>query len=70
VEIKEYRINETLNGKYTIQLERSAVKGQDGFKVTVNSDNIEDAEREASRLYGWSSVLTRQSPTNSEVKVQ
>lgn len=54
-EVKHYQVN----GKYRLQLERSAVKGVDGFKVEVNSDSIEDAEKEIQKLYDYAIGLTK-----------
>ena len=53
-EVKHYQVN----GKYRIQFERSAVKGQDGFKVEVNSDSLEEAIFEANDLYLRAQTIT------------
>jgi hypothetical protein len=46
-EVKHYQIN----GKYRIQYERSAVKGQDGFKVEANGDDFNEVLNDADKLY-------------------
>jgi hypothetical protein len=48
-EVKHYQVN----GKYKVQYERSAVKGQDGFRVEANSDNLAEAETDAAILYNY-----------------
>ncbi len=48
-----------VNGKYKLQLERSAVKGIDGFKVEVNGDAIEPVKAEAQKLYDYAVSLTK-----------
>jgi len=48
----------TINGKYRVVIERSAVKGIDGFKVEVNSDDIECVKMEADLLYKWACLET------------
>lgn len=47
-----------INGKFRMQFERSAVKGQDGFKVEANSDNLEEVYTEAKELYLRAQGLT------------
>ncbi len=39
-----------LNTRYEIQIERSATKGVDGFKVTAKGDTAEDVERDIAVL--------------------
>lgn len=48
----------TVNGKYKVIIERSAVKGIDGFKVETNSDNIDEAMVQANILYVKAKELT------------
>ena len=43
--------HQTINGKYRVVFERSAVKGIDGFKVEANGDNIESVTKDATALY-------------------
>ena len=52
-------IHQTINGKYRLQLERSAVKGVDGFKCEVNSDSLEECKSEAQKLYDYAIGLTK-----------
>ncbi len=56
-------IHQTINGRYRVVFERSAVKGIDGFKVEANGDDIEIVKKDALDLYGWT-----QSIAKSEVK--
>ena len=56
----------TINGKYKVQFERSAVKGQDGFKVEANGDDLSTTGDEAHRLYEYAVLLTK--PIIPEVK--
>lgn len=49
----------TVNGKYRLQLERSAVKGVDGFKVECNGDDMEVVRVDAQKLYDYAIGLTR-----------
>ena len=51
-------IHRTINGKYRLQIERSAVKGVDGFKCEANGDAIEEVERDAQRLYDIALKMT------------
>jgi len=46
-EVKHYQVNQ----QYRVVYERSAVKGQDGFKVEANSDSKEEAMMDAKTLY-------------------
>ena len=46
-------IHQTINGKYRVVFERSAVKGIDGFKVEANGDEIEQVEKDAQILYNY-----------------
>lgn len=62
MEIKELVIHSTENGKYKIQLERSAVKGVDGFKVEANADNIEECKIDAQKLYDYACTITKPEP--------
>ena len=48
----------TLNGKFKIQFERSAVKGQDGFKIEANGDNLQQVEMDAERLLEYACAKT------------
>jgi hypothetical protein len=66
MEIKEVVVHSIDGAKYQIQFERSAVKGQDGFKITANSDQIEDAKRDIENLYQW--ALKKTTPYIPEVK--
>ena len=43
----------TANGKYEIHIERSAVKGQDGFKASVHGDDLAVVKKEVEELYTW-----------------
>ncbi len=54
-EVKHYQVN----GKYKLQLERSAVKGVDGFKCEVNGDSLEEVQAEAQKLYDYAIGLTK-----------
>ncbi len=54
-EVKHYQIGT----KYKMQLERSAVKGIDGFKVEANGDELEDVKIEAQKLYVYAIGLTK-----------
>ncbi len=49
----------TINGKYRLQLERSAVKGIDGFKVEVNGDDMESVKADSQKLYDYAIGLTK-----------
>lgn len=60
-EVKHYQVN----GKYKIQFERGAVKGVDGFKVEVNSDNLEEAKSQSVETYLWAQGMT--APTAKEI---
>ncbi len=60
-EVKHYQVN----GKYRMVYERSAVKGQDGFKVEANDDDIETVMCESFRLY--EDAKTKTVPTSSPV---
>lgn len=40
-----------VNGKYRMQIERSATKGIDGFKVEANGDDMTLVEADAYLLY-------------------
>ena len=57
-EVKHYQVN----GKYRMQFERSAVKGQDGFKVEANGDDMASVESEALLLYLKAKELTITTP--------
>ena len=46
-------IHTTVNGKYRVVFERSAVKGIDGFKVEANGDDIEAVRKDANDLYEY-----------------
>jgi hypothetical protein len=43
--------HQTINGKYRVVYERSAVKGIDGFKVEANGDTIDSVLVDAEELY-------------------
>ena len=58
--------HQTINGKYRIVFERSAVKGIDGFKVEANGDEKEQVVKDAQALYEDAMRLTQ--PT-MEVKL-
>ena len=47
-----------LNSKFKIQFERSAVKGQDGFKIEANGDSLEQVQIDAERLMLFACVKT------------
>lgn len=53
-EVKHYQVN----GKYRVQFERSAVKGQDGFKIEANGDDMILVEADALMLYIKAKNLT------------
>lgn len=62
-EVRHYQVN----GKYRIVFERSAVKGQDGFKVEANNDNLSLAEIDACSLYEFAlKATTPVTPANIE----
>lgn len=63
-EVKHYQVN----GRYKVQFERSAVKGQDGFKVEANDDNLDLAQLYADVLYKFAQDKTKVMPipTNKE----
>lgn len=44
-------IHQSINGKYRVVFERSAVKGVDGFKVEANGDEINNVLADAEGLY-------------------
>ncbi len=52
----------TVNGKYRIQLERSAVKGVDGFKVEANGDDMTLVKADADNLYAFAMKVTAPLP--------
>ncbi len=54
-EVKHYQVN----GRYKVQFERSAVKGQDGFKVEANDDNLDLAMLYAENLYKFALDKTK-----------
>ena len=58
MEIQEIR-HTTINGRYEFVIERAAVKNQDGFKVSVHSDSLQTAKKEAQKLYDYAINLTR-----------
>lgn len=59
-EVKHYQVN----GRYKVQFERSAVKGQDGFKVEANDDNMDLAQLYAETLYKFAQDKTKPLPEN------
>jgi len=44
--------------KYRVVIERSAVKGIDGFKVEANSDDMDMVKLEAQTLYDHAKIMT------------
>ena len=52
-------IHQTVNGKYRVVFERSAVKGIDGFKVEANGDDIEAVRKDANDLYNYAQNITK-----------
>mgnify|MGYP001576387826 CR=1 FL=1 len=52
-------IHQTINGKYRVVFERSAVKGIDGFKVEANGDDITQVIKDAQALYEDTMHLTQ-----------
>ena len=50
------------NGKYRMQIERSATKGIDGFKVEVNGDDIATVRAEVEGLYTDAKHITYTEP--------
>ena len=48
---------------YRIVVERSAVKGVDGFKVEANGDNLDDVELDVSRMYNFAKNATSTATT-------
>lgn len=44
--------------KYEVQIERSAVKGIDGFKVRARGDDIEAVRKDAQDLYLYAQGIT------------
>ena len=63
-EVKHYSINR----KYRVVFEQSAVKGILGFKVEANSDSIEEARKDAEDLLKWAQEKAPVQSTNMEVK--
>ena len=53
--VRHYQVN----GKYRVQFERSAVKGQDGFKVESNDDSAIKAIDDALELYNKAKAITK-----------
>ena len=51
-------IHQTVNGKYRIVFEQSAVKGVIGFKVEVNGDLIDIVKAESEELLKWAQSKT------------
>lgn len=51
-------MHKTVNGKYRMVIERSAVKGIDGFKVEANDDCMADVLEQAQYLYDRAKELT------------
>ncbi len=60
-EVKHYQVN----GRYKVQFERSAVKGQDGFKVEANGDDFKQTFDEAGELYNHAVNATQINITTS-----
>ena len=58
-EINETKvIHQTINGKYRVVFERSAVKGVDGFKVEANGDDYVQTMGDAQSLYNEATRFT------------
>lgn len=51
-------IHSTINGKYRVVFERSAVKGVDGFKVEANGDDYIQTMGDAQSLYNEADRFT------------
>ena len=51
-------IHTTVNGKYRVVFERSAVKGIDGFKVEANGDDYAQTMNDAQSLYNEANRFT------------
>ena len=47
-----------VNGRYRMQIERSATKGIDGFKVEANGDDMNGVESDVMLLYQSALVMT------------
>jgi len=52
-------IHQTINGKYRVVFERSAVKGIDGFKVEANGDDMQNVFNDSLALYEFAEASTR-----------
>ena len=52
-----------VNGKYRMQIERSATKGIDGFKVEANGDDMMLVEADALILYNKVKAMTATNDT-------
>jgi len=50
------------NGRYRMQIERSATKGIDGFKVEANGDDIATVRAEVEGLYTDAKHITFTEP--------
>jgi hypothetical protein len=57
-EVKHIQVNE----KYRMQIERSATKGIDGFKVEANGDDMKSVEVDAAILYAAAKGMTYTEP--------
>ncbi len=58
----------TVNGKYRVVFERSAVKGQDGFKVEANGDTLQDTKGDAFDLYCYAQATAVSAPVSEPKK--
>ena len=52
--INHYQVGQ----KYRMVIERSAVKGVDGFKVEANGDELSQVELDAKTLYASAKIIT------------
>lgn len=52
-------LHQTLNSKYRIVFEQvgSSTKSILGFKVEANSDNLDEAQREAAAMLAWAKEM-------------
>ncbi len=53
-------IHKTVNGKFRVVIERSAVKGIDGFKVEANGDLFDEVIQNAEALYKCAIIITKE----------
>ncbi len=59
-------IHQTINSRYRVVFERSAVKGIDGFKVEANGDDIEAVRKDANDLYNYAQNISQPKVYNVE----